>query len=99
MIIKRRHHAAPDQYDSQKQGQHPRPMNEPPLRNENGVLEESHIKAFAPEFKKICSKSSPTPRHSVTRTPCCTSVRSNSSNASSPPTKSNSAPWGTTSTF
>ena len=44
-----------------------------------GIIGQVHINSFAPDCRKICSKSSLPPRHSVTRTPSVTRVFSSPS--------------------
>src|ERR1039458_1598683 len=91
--------AETNQRGDQHCGQHAAAMHQAFVREKNGVLGKFHISSFAPDCKKICSRSSPTARHSQTRTPCTTSVLSSSSSASSSPSKSNAAPRPAASKF
>src|SRR5439155_19929085 len=91
--------AEADQRRDGDRGQHAAPPYETLLGEENGIVVQVHINSFAPDCKKICSRSSPMPRHSTMRTPWITRVFSNPSSASMSPSKSNVAPLPAVSRF
>ena len=53
-----------DERGDQYGRKHAAAMHEMLLRQKNGIVVQVHINSFAPDCKKICSKSSPVPRHS-----------------------------------
>src|ERR1035438_8521744 len=91
--------AQSDQRGNQNRRQHTGAVRQPLLRQEDWIFGEVHINSLAPDCRKICSRSSPLPRHSVTRTPSITRVFNNPSSASASPSNSNVAPWAAVSRF